>query len=223
MHPTLTSGRRLTSTAIGIEEDTGILEGRRMNRPKCYRTDLTGLLTSWQNGDRQAMNALIPLIYRELRCRADHYLKHERPNHTLSGTALVNETFLELCRGSRMKWKDRNHFFAVAAKIMRNRLAKYARDRHRIKRLVSYGSFSPDIFTKTKKKPSLDLVRLTEGIRKLEKMDARKAQILLMHHIGGFKIEEIAEILSVSVPTIKRNLCFSRAWLRTYIRGNSPA
>lgn len=176
--------------------------------------DVTELLVRWNNGDKQALDELLPLVYAELRRVAGGYLKHERPDHSLQATAVVHDVYLRLVDQKQANWQNRAHFFGVAAQIMRRILVDHARTKHRAKR--GGGTFrlalsQADIVAK---ESSVDLVGLDDALKKLASIDALKSQIVELRFFGGLTIEETAEALGVSHATVERGWTMARAWLR---------
>ena len=179
--------------------------------------NITVLLDRWRNGDQQALDQLMPVVYEELYAKAKYYMGGERQNHTLSTTALVNEAYLKLFHDNEIQWDGRQHFFAVAARVMKNFLITYARAKNTKKRgggleviADNLDEFGGGDFE--------NLLPFAEGIEALQKLDKRKAWIIDMHYFAGMSIHEIAGVLNVSETTVKRDLKFSQAWLRRYIK-----
>lgn len=167
---------------------------------------ITKVLRELRSGSHHdSLNELLPLVYDELRRLANSYLGRERPNHTLQPTALVHEAFLRLFKQNDIIWEDRAHFFGLSARVMREILIEYARARKRQKR---GGEFRTQIaldaavgFTDPKE---LDVIAVDEALTKLEKLDEKQARIVEMKFFGGLTVEEIAEVLSISPATVKR-------------------
>ena len=180
-------------------------------------TDVSALLRAWSDGDQGALQALTPVVYEELYRLARHYMRRERPAHSLQATALVNEAYMRLADHTRMQWKDRAHFFAVSAQVMRRILVDQAR-RHNVKRGRGVQHVSlEDVAVVAPRAPGdeaeADLVALDEALVGLTRLDARKAQIVEMRFFGGLTVEEIGEVLKVSTGTIKRDWRAAKAWL----------
>lgn len=172
---------------------------------------VTTLLRDWRSGDESALEQLTPLIYDDLRRIASRHLLSERPGHTLQATALVNEAFVQLAEAD-LQLKDRAHFLAVAARVMRHILTDYGRARRRQKR----GGEMTRVTLEEERiadRSSTDLVDLDEALQKLAHIDARKADVLVMHYFGGMTYEQMAEALSLSAATIDRDLRLAKAWL----------
>jgi RNA polymerase sigma factor (TIGR02999 family) len=177
----------------------------------------TVLLRAWQQGDRAALDELMPRIYHQLHRLATSYLRRERPDHTLGPTALVSEAFLRLVDGEPPSWNDRVHFFAVAARHLRQILVDHARRRMAAKR---GGNQRPIAFEESLiagDRPS-ELVALDDALIAFAKIDERKARVVEMHYFGGMEQREIAAALGVHVRTVARDLCFAQAWLNRELR-----
>ena len=174
---------------------------------------VTQLLLRWSEGDKAALGKLMPLVYRELRRLAGHYMRRERPGHTLQASALVNEAYLRLVDYRRMQWQNRAHFFAVAAQAMRRVLVEHARSRQYAKRGGTAQRISLDDVAVLTDQQAAELVALDEALTSLEALDARKARIVELRYIGGLSIEEAAETLGVSTATVERDWRSAKAWL----------
>lgn len=176
--------------------------------------DLTGLLRSAAAGDRRAFDDLVPRVYAELRAIARRQLRGERPGHTLNPTALVHEAFVKLAKLDRIQWQNREHFFAVAARSMRNVLVSYAVRRRRLKR----GGGVPDVPLEEAEILSDDragrVLELHDALLELEKRNERHARIVECRFFAGMTIEETAVALGLSPATVKRDWALLRAWLR---------
>lgn len=175
--------------------------------------EITRLLTEITNGDRRAVDQLMPLVYSELRRMARRYLRRERRDHTLQPTALVNEAYLKLVDQPGTNWQSRAHFFAVAARIMRRLLIDYARTYRAQKRGGTAGKLSLDLVEVMDKKQYLQLIVLDEMLSKLQACDPRQGRIVELRFFGGLTEEEIAEVIGISVRTVKRDWKVARAWL----------
>ncbi len=184
-------------------------------------TGVTQLLLNVCTGDERAVDELFPLVYDELRRLAASQMRRERASHTLQPTALVNETYLRLIDQRQTDWKNRAHFFGLAAEIMRRILVNHARDRRAEKRggggaqQVSL-SVAADSF----EKKDVDVLALHEALEKLAEIDSRKARVVELKFFGGLTIDEIAEVLQISSATVEREWGFSRAWLFDAIANN---
>jgi RNA polymerase sigma-70 factor, ECF subfamily len=178
------------------------------------------LLRAWSEGDRGALDKLTPIVYSELRRLARHYMRGERPGHSLQTTALVNEAYLRLVDYKRMQWQDRAHFFAVSAQAMRRILVEHAR-RHNLKRGGGVEHVSLDDTAVVGTDRASELEALDEAINALAELDSRKAQVVEMRFFGGLSVEEIAEVLNVSPVTVMRDWSTARAWLYREMSGKS--
>ncbi len=176
------------------------------------RQQVTRLLEQWRNGDENAVNELMPLLYDELRSLANRQMSGERVSHTLQATAVVNEAYLRLV-GSDIPFQDRKHFFAVAARTMRRVLVDHAKGKNRQKR----GSGQPKVTLEEAMiltpEPAFDLSNLDEALTRLEAQDERKAKIVELHFFGGLTYDEVAEALEISPATVHRELRLAKAWL----------
>lgn len=187
---------------------------------------VTQLLLAWRDGDSAALDALMPIVYAQLRSIAARYMRKERSDHTLCTTALVHEAYLRLL-GADVSWQDRAHFLAIAALTMRRILVNHARDLHRVRRgsgaaKVSLDDALGDAVFLSQSDPA-QMIDLDEALQKLEKQDARKARLLELIYFGGLSGEEAAEVLGVSVPTVNRDLKLSKAWLRHELQADHKA
>lgn len=174
------------------------------------------LLDKWQAGDRDALRALVPLVYPDLRRLAHRYLQKQRPDHTLQSTALVHEAYLRLAKHEKMRIENRAHFFAVLARMMRQILVDYARSQHAAKRdagikLVLDEAIAPSPIRQ------LSVVVLDDALQELSRLDSRQGQIVELRFFGGLSVEETALVLGVSPTTVKREWTAARLWLRKQI------
>ena len=188
-----------------------------MNSPEDEKTrEVTRLLQSLNAGNKQAADALVPLVYNELRRLAAHYLKSERQGHTLQPTALVHEAFLKLVE-QEIAWQNRTHFFAMAASLMRRILVDYARAHLAEKRGGAAERVSlDDAFIFVREKPS-EMLALDEALKQLAEVDPRRAQVVELKFFGGLNNEEIADLLGVHSNTVLRDWKLARAWLKTQV------
>jgi len=173
---------------------------------------ITQLLLQWTDGQERAEQELMRLVIPEMRKLARRCLRRERPNHTLQPTALVNEAYLLLIDTKKIRWQDRSHFFAMAARVMRNILVDYARRRLRAKREALYVSFD-DSVAYSAGAPA-ELVALNDALDAFAKLDPRKARVVELRFFGGMTVEETAAVLKVSPNTVIRDWSLARAWLR---------
>ncbi len=175
---------------------------------------ITKLLIEWREGDQTALERLIPLVHQELHRLAHHYLKHERPGHTLQTTALVNEAYLKLVDHKGMRWQNRSHFFAVAAQAMRRILVDHARTRDAAKRGGGIAIAPLDeAATIVADKQAAHLLALNEALDQLAAMDDRKAKIVVLRYFGGMSVDETAEVVGVSPATVMREWSSAKTWL----------
>ena len=175
--------------------------------------NITQLLIAWNQGDQDALAQLTPLVYRELHRLAHGYLAGERRGHILQTTALVNEAFVRLIDWQRVEWQDRAHFFGVSATLMRHILVQFAREQKAAKRggRAIQVSLSEAAAVSTRHNP--DLVALDDVLTKLEQLDRRQARIVELRFFGGLSLEEAAEVVRVSVSTVRRDWRMAQAWL----------
>jgi RNA polymerase sigma-70 factor (ECF subfamily) len=184
--------------------------------------DITRLLTAWSRGDAHAGNEVAPLVYRELRRRAAGYLRRERRDHTLQATALVHEAWMRLAAGDRVAWQGRAHFFAVASRAMRRILVDHARERHAAKRPAPALRVALEEETASTDPRDCGLLDLDQALDELADLDPRQAQIVEMRYFGGLSLEEAAEVLGLSVSTLKHDWTLAKAWLYRRITGEGP-
>jgi RNA polymerase sigma factor (TIGR02999 family) len=173
--------------------------------------DVTQLLVEWANGDKQALDDLTPLVYKELRRLAASHLRKERSSHTLQPTALVHEAYLRLVDQKNPDWQNRSHFFGVASQLMRRILVDHARKRQADKRAVQRVSLEDAV--SFQKERSRELLALDAGLISLEKLDPRKCRAVELRYFGGLSMEEIAQTLDISAVTVRRDLRMAEAWL----------
>jgi RNA polymerase sigma factor (TIGR02999 family) len=181
--------------------------------------NVTQLLLDWRSGKEEALDQLMPLVYDELRRLASHYMRSERPEHTLQATAVVNEAYIRLV-DMKVSWQDRTHFFAVAARLMRRFLVDHARAHHRVKRDRGAPKLSLDNTVEVSSKPAPDLIVLDEALTQLATFDQRKCQIVELHFFGGLSNEEVAEALSISRATVQREMRLAKAWLKLQLKNS---
>ena len=186
-----------------------------MDKPSTPQYRVTQLLQQWSQGDDAAVVELTPLVYEELRRLAHHFMEGQRPNHTLQTTALVNEAYLRLADQTNPRWQNRAHFFAVAARAMRQILVSYARTQQAQKR--GGGAFKIELDEAAILSPeqSQEIVDLHEALERLETLDSRKAQVVELKFFGGLNYEEIAEVLKIARMTVRRDWEFAKLWLYT--------
>ena len=174
---------------------------------------LTGLLVAWTRGEESALAELTPLVHGELRRLARSHLRRERDNHTLQTDDLVNEAYLRLIDLSRVEWRDRAHFFALSARLMRRILVDYARSRLFQKRGGGAQRISIEVAHDVSIGRGTDLVALDDALAALATVDARKAQVVEQRFFGGLSITEVAETLKISEQTVMRDWRVAKLWL----------
>lgn len=175
--------------------------------------EITRLLIAWCDGDKTALDTLLPLVEKELHRLAKHYMRRENPGHTLQTTALVNEAYLRLVEQKNVRWQNRAHFFGIAAQIMRRILLNHARDRHRAKRGGQAIQVSLSEVAVMSDVRSSELLALDEALQRLAKIDQRKSQVVELRYFGGLSVEETAEVMKVSTITVIRDWNMAKAWL----------
>src|SRR5438105_382830 len=175
--------------------------------------EVTRLLLDWSNGNQAALDKLMPLVDRELNRLAHHYMRRENPNHTLQTTALVNEAYLKLIDQKHVHWKNRAHFFALSAQLMRRILVDHARRRQYAKRGGGAQRISFDETMVVSHERGADLITLDEALDKLAAIDPRKSKVVELRFFGGLSVEETAEALHISPVTVKRDWSMAKAWL----------
>jgi RNA polymerase sigma-70 factor, ECF subfamily len=187
--------------------------------------DVTLLLERWSSGDQTALDELVNEVYGELQRMANRYLRSERIDHTLEAPALVNEAFLRLVDQNDIQWKNRAHFFGVAARIMRHILVDYAKGRLAAKRGGTRYKLSLDEALDVCDERGLDLLALEDALSRLAAMDEQTARIVEMRFFGGLSIDETATVLAVSPSTVDRGWRFAKAWLYSDLKlgDSSPA
>jgi RNA polymerase sigma factor (TIGR02999 family) len=183
-----------------------------MNPPSC---DVTALLRAWSEGDRAALDALVPLVYGELRRQAARYMRDEPAGHTLQATALVHEAYLRLVDQPSVEWQDRAHFLAVAANAMRRILVDRARARHAAKRGGAERALTlSETVAVANEESEVDVLVLHEALIRLAELDPRQARVVELRYFGGLSIPEAAVALGVSHATVERDWRNARLWLR---------
>jgi RNA polymerase sigma factor (TIGR02999 family) len=174
---------------------------------------ITRRLVAWSNGDPEALDGLMQIVYNELRRLANHYLRSERPDHTLQPTALVHEAYLRLTGQNQVHWQNRAHFFGVAAQMMRRVLVDHARANCRAKRGGPKYKVSFDETLNLYQKEDAQIVELDEALARLAQIDSRKSEVVELRYFGGMSVEETAEVLGVSCNTVIRDWNMAKAWL----------
>ena len=175
--------------------------------------EVTSLLIDWSNGDKAALDKLVPLIHEELRRLARHYMSRERLDHTLQTTALVNEAYLRLVNRKSVHWQNRAHFFAIAAQVMRSILVDHARAHAYQKRGGGARKIELDEAMIVSQERAAEVVALDEALTELAAFDPQQSRIVELRFFGGLTIEETAEVLNISPATVKREWGTAKAWL----------
>lgn len=174
---------------------------------------LTQLLEQWQEGNQEALESLMPVVYSELKRLAGSYLRRERPDHTLQSAALVNEAYLRLIEQRDTRWQNRAHFYGIAAQAMRRILADHARGHNAAKRGSGLPELELNEAVAQAQSRSVDLLDLEEALQKLEKLDPQQGRIVELRFFSGLSIEDTANVLGISPATVKRDWAAARAWL----------
>ena len=180
---------------------------------EAQRHDVTQLLIDWSNGDKTALDKLVPIVEQELRRLAHHYMRGERQGHTLQTTALVNEAFVRLANRKRVEWQNRAHFFGIAAQLMRTILVDHARSHACEKRGGGAEVFELNDALVVSQDKASEVLALDEALKELELIDPRQSRIVELRFFGGLTVEEAAEVMNVSPVTIKREWSSAKAWL----------
>jgi len=175
--------------------------------------DVTQLLVNWSNGDQGAAEALMPLVYGELRRLAGSYLRRERSDHTLQSTALVHEAFIRLVDQREVHWKSRAHFYGIAAQMIRRILVDHARNRQAGKRGSGAIKLSLDDAHELLIPQELNVLRLDDALNELAALDERQSRVVELRFFTGLSLEETAEVMKLSTATVKREWSSARAWL----------
>lgn len=199
--------RRAGSNPVIEDHDGGSADPERIPQ----------LLAEWANRDPAARERLVPIVYEELRRLAHHYMRGERAGHTLQTTALVNEVYIRLAGVDSLRWRDRAHFFAMAATLMRRVLVDYARQRGRNKRdggvrVTMVGDHA------LVSQPSVDIVALDDALERLSAVDPQQGKVVELRFFAGLSVEETAEALGISPATVKRDWATAKLWLYTRLK-----
>jgi len=184
-----------------------------MAMPEALTHDVTQLLLEWSNGDQSALDKLVPVVDRELRRLAHHYMSRERAGHTLQTTALVNEAFVRLVNRKSVQWQNRAHFFGIAAQLMRTILVDHARSHACAKRGGGAGKLELDEALAVSQQKAAEVIALDDALNELALIDPQQSRIVELRFFGGLTVEEAAEVLHVSPATIKREWSSAKAWL----------
>ena len=184
-----------------------------MDEPSVSPHRVTQLLARWSRGDDAALAELTPLVYEELRQLAHHYMEGERAGHTLQTTALVSEAYLRLADQTDPNWQSRAHFFAAAARAMRQILVSYARSNRAQKRGGGGAKIELDEAAILSPEQSKEIVDLHEALERLATLNSRKARVVELKYFGGLNHDEIADIMKISTVTVRRDWMFAKTWL----------
>ena len=184
-------------------------------------SEVTQLLRVWRGGNRDALDALLPLVYKELRRLAHFQLRNERPNHTLQSAALVHEAYLRLVGMSSLQWESRTYFFAIAAQLMRQILVDYARRHGAAKRGASVPRLSLEDATMMPRRKAVDVVALDDALIGLAKIDVRQSRVVELRFFAGLSLEQISDVLEIAPATAQRDWTAARAWLHREMSRNS--
>ncbi len=186
--------------------------------PESSSQEVTKLLLAWREGKQDALDELIPIIYRELRRQAHHYIRLEQKGHSLQTTALINETYLRLLDCEKVSWKDRAHFFAVTARIMRRILVDHARSRRSQRRGGGLDRTTLDEKLTFSVARGSDLVALDDALNELALKDERRSRVVELRFFGGLSIEETAEVLGICADTVVRDWRLAKVWLAREVK-----
>jgi RNA polymerase sigma-70 factor, ECF subfamily len=187
--------------------------GNGLRMTTLSKPNVTELLLEWQQGDREALDRLTPLVYDELRRIAHRYVQRERQGQTLETTALVNEAYLRLVNQQKVDWQNRAHFFAVTAQVMRHILIDHARKRRYMKHGGEAHLVSIDEAALMTKVRAAELISLDEALSELARIDPRKSRVVELRYFGGLSLEETADVLEISLMTVRRDWRAAKAWL----------
>jgi RNA polymerase sigma factor (TIGR02999 family) len=185
--------------------------------------EITRLLLAWRHGEKSALDQLMPMVYDELKRLASAYMRRQKPGHSLQTVDLVNEAYMRLVDSNRVNWQDRNHFYAIAAQIMRRLLVDSARKRHSQKRGGGQVQVTLDEYVEVTVEVGTDLAALDDALNQLANLNPRHSRIIELRYFGGLTEEQTAEVLGVSSRTIRRDWTIARAWLYRELTGANPA
>jgi len=186
---------------------------RPMSTPTTPPHEVTQLLLDWNEGNQDALEKLMPLVYKELRRLAHQYLGKERAGHTMLTTDLVHEAYLRLVDQQCVRWQNRAHFFGIAATLMRRILVDHARGKQRVKRGAGAQRVSLEETATVSRQSKVDILALDEALNRLAEIDERKARVVELRFFGGLEVEETAEFLKLSTATVLRDWKMAKAWL----------
>ena len=180
-------------------------------------SQVTKLLRGWRGGDRKALDALLPLVYGELRRLAHRHLRNERPDHTLQSTALVHEVYFRLVGQDLPEWEGRAHFFAIAAQLMRQILVDYARRHRASKRGSGVCMLTLDDALALPRRKDVDVIALDDALNTLAEIDPRQSRVVELRFFAGLSLEETSEVMGIATATVQRDWTAARAWLHREI------
>lgn len=215
------SGDKLRSHERGAGLPAG--PARRMTKPRISTNEITRLLIEWSDGNRAALDELYPLVYGELRRLARRHMRRERAGHTLQTTALVHEAYLRLVDQRGVRWQNRAHFFALAARVIRRVLIDHARRNHYAKRGGGARRVALEEAAELSTAKAAELLALDEALDALVALDPRRAEVVELRYFGGLSNEEIGEVLQVHPNTVVRDWKMARAWLYKELSGGAEA
>jgi len=188
---------------------------------KASRGEVTELLVGWNRGDEDALGKLLPLVYEELRRLAGRYLRQERPDNILQTTALVHEAYIRLTDKKDVPWQNRTHFYAIAARMIRQVLVDYSRRRDAAKRRGMKISLSETLAAEAA--DPLDLISLNDALTALGALNVRQARVVELRYFGGLSFDEVAEVLGMAISTVKLDWTLAKAWLYKELTKVPPA
>lgn len=174
---------------------------------------VTRMLLDWRNGDKAALDRLMPVLYEELRRLAESHLRRERPDHTLQPTALIHEAYMRLVDQAHPEWQNRVHFFGVTSRLMRQILIEHARRHNAAKRGGGHQKITLDEAVVYSEGRAAEFLALDEALNRLAAFDERKVRVIELRYFGGLGVEETAQALDISVATVRRELRMAEAWL----------
>jgi RNA polymerase sigma factor (TIGR02999 family) len=204
----------ISGTYGEVSEYKKLMSGEESN-------EVTRLLRAWGQGDEDALQRLVPLVYEQLHAAARRYMVGERLGHTLQATALIHETYLRLVNVKQIKWQNRAHFFAICAQLMRRILVDFARSRGYQKRGGGAQRVDLDEILVVSSEPEATLVALDEALRRLADIDRRKSQVVELRFFGGLDVKETAEVMKVSPDTVMRDWKMAKVWLLRELDGEA--
>jgi len=191
-----------------------------MPEPSSQSHEITKLLHAWGSGDAAALDRLMPLVYADLHSTARRYMAQERPGHTIQSTALIHEVYVRLVDSQAAGWQDRAHFFAICSRMMRQILTDFARSRLSLKRGGGTIRVAMEDSLPTVGESPTNLVALDDALIGLERVDARKSQVVELRFFGGLSVQETAEVLKTSEETVKRDWSLAKLWLLRQMTGD---